>query len=87
MTLDLIGLMEQMFQSGWFYVLVLLATVSFYWYYAKHTGSVVLDESARQPKTLFKNFVLGQPLTLLIVLVVVMAIAAAIVYIFDIQLA
>jgi len=87
MTFDLIGLMEQVFQSGWFYVLTLLAAASFYWYYIKHAGGVILDESARQPKALFKNFVLGQPLTLLIVLVLVMAIAAAFVYILDIQLA
>jgi len=87
MTFDLIGLMEQMLQSGWFYVLTLLATASFYWYYIKHARSVVLDESARQPKTLFKNFILGQPLALLIILVVVIAIVAAVVYIFDIHLA
>jgi len=86
MTLDLIGLMEQMFQSRWFYVLVLLATASFYWYYIKHGRDVVLDESTRQPKTIFKNFVLGQPLTLLVVLVAVIAIVAAFTYIFDIQL-
>jgi len=87
MTVDLIGLMEQMLQSWWFYMLVLLATVSFYWYYIKHAGGVVLDEQARQPKALFKNLILGQPLTLLIILVAVMAIAAAFVYVLDIQLA
>ena len=79
--------MEQMFQSGWFYVLTLLAAISFYWYYIKHAGGVILDESARQPKSLFKNFVLGQPLILVIVLVVVIAIVAAVTYILDIRLA
>ena len=87
MTFDLIGLMGQMFQSGWFYVLTLLAAASFYWYYIKHASGVVLDESARQPKALFKNFVLGQPLILVVVLVVVIAIVAAATYILDIQLA
>ena len=86
MTVDLIGLMEQVFQSWWFYVLALLATISFYWYYIKHAGGVISDESARQPKTLLKNFVVGQPLMLLIVLVVVIAVVAVVVYIFDIQL-
>ncbi len=79
--------MEQMFQSGWFYVLTLLAAASFCWYYIKHARGVVLDESARQPKALFKNFLLGQPLTLLIVSAVVIAIVLAVTYILDIQLA
>ena len=87
MTIDLVGFMERMFQSEWFYVLTLLAAASSYWYYIKRASGVVLDESARQPKALFKNFLLGQPLILFIVLVVVIAIVAAVTYTLDIQLA
>ena len=86
MTIDLIGLTERMFQSMWFTALVILAGISCLWYYLRHGAHAFQNPQARQKRTLFKNFVGGQPLTLVIILVVVIAVVALITQIFDIGL-
>lgn len=77
MTVDLIGWMEQMFQSTWFYALVLLAAVSCVWYYMSHI---------RSGSTTAKNIIMGQPMMLLIILSAVIALVVFVTQVWDIQL-
>jgi hypothetical protein len=78
MTLDLIGVGEDMFQNTWFAMLVTLAILSCAWYYIRHvakgTGSG-------------RNLLVGQPLQLILILAVLFAVVALAVYVFDVGLA
>lgn len=87
MTIDLIGIMEQMFQSTWFAVLATLTAISCVWYYVRHSAQTMQNPQARQPGMLFKNFLAGQPFALLIILIIVIAVAALVVQFLDIRLA
>ena len=86
MEVDLISWLEQVAQSRWTWVFGLLVAASFWWYYIRRAKNVITDPEARKPKALFKNFIVGQPFQLLIILIVLIAILALIFWALDMQL-
>lgn len=78
MTLDLMGWREQMFQSTWLSVLIFLAAASCVLYYVSHV---------RRGSATAKSTLMGQPLTLLVILGALIVIIAVVTQVWDIQLA
>lgn len=86
MEIDFVGIFESMMRSWWMWTLSSAATISFYWYYIRQTHKVIMNKEARESRSLLKYFLVGQPLTLLAILIVVIGIISVLVYVFNITL-
>ena len=77
MELNLISVMQELFQSRWFGVVSLIAFASWIWYYARfflkgHRGNIKVN-----------HLIVGEPLALLIALVLVIILIAVAIYLLE----